>query len=133
MPEARLSPRDRRTILQQLSRDRLAELTTRFELDVDDRRSTDSHIDAIVRKRSLGFRRVLEVLRREELQAACEALRLDSGGREKAKLVERILGDDERSMDHNDPVQTSSSPSSTPPPMSVRSTGTLKSALRRFV
>jgi SAM-dependent methyltransferase len=112
-------------VLQQLSRDRLAELTTRFELDVGDRRSTDSHIDAIVRKRSLDFRRVLDVLRREELQAACAALGLDSGGREKTKLVERLLGQEERV----DP----SSPSSTPPPMSDPSTGVLKSELRRFV
>jgi hypothetical protein len=48
----------------------------RFELEVADRRSSDSHIDAIVRKRSLDFRRLLEALRREELQAACEALQV---------------------------------------------------------
>jgi hypothetical protein len=66
MPEARLPPRDRRIILEQLTRDRLNELSTRFELNVHDRRSTDAHIDAIVRKRSLDFRRVLELLRREE-------------------------------------------------------------------
>ncbi|MGO9835783.1 MAG: hypothetical protein ACLP1X_16395 [Polyangiaceae bacterium] len=46
--DARLSPRTRRTILSQLARDRLAEITTRFDLVVDDRRSLDSHIDAIV-------------------------------------------------------------------------------------
>lgn len=136
----RLPPRARRTVLEQLSRDRLSELTTRFELDVNDRRSTDSHIDAIVRKRSLDFRRVLDALQREELQAACEVLGLDPGGREKAKLVERILGTGERGLTDaendagdDEPVQTSQSPSSTPPPMSVRSTGVLKSELRRFV
>ena len=69
MPSAlRLSPKARRTVLEQLSRDRLAELTLRFELDVDDRRSTDSHIDAIVRKRSLEFGRVLEGMQRDELK-----------------------------------------------------------------
>ena len=124
--ESRLSPKDRRSVLEQLPRGRLAELTQRFELDVDDRRSTDSHVDAIVRKRSLDFRQVLEALKREELQAACNALGLDSSGREKAKLVERILGDAE-------PPQTSPPPSSTPPPMSTSATGALKSALRRFV
>ena len=131
--DTRLSPRDRRAILERLSRHRLAELTTKFELEVDDRRSTDSYIDAIVRKRSLDFGRVLELLRREELQGACEALGLDSGGREKAKLVERILGQDERVVADDGPTQTTSSASSTPPPMSVSSTGTLKSELRRFV
>ncbi len=144
---ARLSPRDRRVVLQQLSRDRLSELTNKFELEVGDRRSTDSHIDAIVRKRSLDFRRVLEVLRRHELQAACAALGLDPGGREKSKLVERIVGDDahggsaiDDDDDDNDEIAgddgetaPAASSSSAPPPMSVGSTGALKSALRRFV
>jgi hypothetical protein len=124
--EFRLSPKDRRSILQQLGRDRLADFTERLELEVADRRSTDSHIDAIVRKRSLDFRRVLEELKRDELQAACEALGLDSGGREKAKLVERILGNDA-------PLEPSSSTSSTPPPMNASEAGALKSALRRLV
>jgi hypothetical protein len=132
-PVVRLAPKARRTVLEQLSRDRLSELTTRFELDVDDRRSTDSHIDAIVRKRSLDFHRVLDVLQREELQAACDALGLDSGGREKAKLVARIVGNGEHIEGEDEPEQASSSRSSTPPPMSVRSTGALKSELRRFV
>ena len=89
--DARLSPRTRRTILSQLARDRLAEITTRFDLAVDDRRSLDSHIDAIVQKRSLDFTAVLDLLKREELQTACEQLGLDTSGREKAKLVERLL------------------------------------------
>lgn len=106
----------------------MGELTTRFELDVVDRRSSDAYIDAIVRKRSLDFRRVLEVLRREELQAACEALGLESGGREKSKLVDRIVGAQEE-----EPATTSSTTSSAPPPVSVRNEGGLKSQLRRFV
>lgn len=89
--DSRLTSKDRRTILEQLTRDRLSELTTRLNLDVVDRRSTDTHIDAIVQKRSLDFSLVLDHLKREELQAACEALGLESGGREKGKLVERIL------------------------------------------
>ncbi len=124
--ETHLSPKDRRAILAPLSRDRLGELTTHFELDVADRRSTDAHIDAIVRKRSLDFRQVLELLKRDELQAACKALGLDVGGREKAILVERILGGD-------DAPGPKPEPGSTPPPTSVRSEGALKSALRWFV
>jgi len=89
--DTRLSPRTRRTILSQLARDRLAEITTRFDLAVDDRRSLDSHIDAIVQKRNLDFTAVLDILKREELQTACEQLGLDASGREKAKLVERLL------------------------------------------
>ncbi len=123
--EFRLSPRVRRSVLEQLSRERLAELTARFELDVSDRRSLDGHIDAIVRKRSLDFRSLLHVLKREELQAACEALGLDAGGREKSMLVERIVGGQE-------PTAARATPSSVPPP-SARTEGAMKSALRRFV
>jgi hypothetical protein len=125
--ETRLSPKDRRVALAQLSRDRLAELTSRFELEVADRRSTDAHIDAIVRKRSLNFRQLLEGLHRDELQAVCEALGLDAGGREKAKLVARILGDEDEAS--KQPVTTPV----TPAPAPVRNEGGLKSALRRFI
>lgn len=139
--EIRLSPKERRVVLAQLSRDRLGELTTRFELEVTDRRSTDAHIDAIVRKRSLDFRKVLDVLKRDELQAACEALGLDAGGREKSKFVDRILGGgggepakapSSRQIEATPEADPLSS-SSAPPPASMRSEGALKSALRRFV
>lgn len=138
MPQGRLSPRERRTILEQLTRERLADITGEFELEVADRRSSDAHVDAIVRKRSLDFRRVLDMMKRGELQAACAALDLDAGGREKATLVDRLLGEEETgaspptSSSSSSPVTPSSS-SSTPPPMSIRSAGSLKSALRRFV
>lgn len=46
-------------MLQVLPRNRLADLTDRFELDVSDRRKPDAHIDAIVRKRSLDFAELL--------------------------------------------------------------------------
>jgi len=130
--EVRLSPKDRRVILAQLSRDRLGELTTRLELEVADRRSTDAHIDAIVRKRSLDFRQILALLRREELQGACEALGLAAGGRDKAKLVERILGG-EAVEEQTMATPATTTTSSVPPPVSVRSEGALKSRLRRFV
>lgn len=126
--DVRLSPKDRRTILEQLSRDRLGELTTRFELDVADRRSTDAHIDAIVRKRSLDFRRVLEVLHNDELKAACEALGLAGSGRNKPQLIARILGEGD------DPATVKSTPATDEPPtVEAPNEGALKSSLRRFV
>lgn len=67
MTEIRLAARDRRIILEQLPRDRLAELTVALALEVEDCRSTDSHVDAIVRKRSLDFARALIALRRDDL------------------------------------------------------------------
>jgi SAM-dependent methyltransferase len=139
--DARLSPKTRRAVLEQLSRERLAELAERFELEAADRRSIDAHIDAIVRKRSLDFGALLNALQRDELKAACEALGIDASGREKAPLVQRILGragpavtDGGSTADAEDETAPSAKgASSTPPPMSVRSTGALKSELRRFV
>lgn len=140
--EARLSPKDRRLVLAQLSRERLAELTARLELPVTDRRSSDAHIDAIVRKRSVDFRAVLEELRRDELQAACEALGLDPGGREKVKLVDRILAQGAEPPESppsasrgaeapSPPAEPKEprAPSSAPP----HNEGAVKAALRRFV
>lgn len=150
---SRLSPRTRRKVLELLNRDRLSELTTAFGLEVDDRRSGRSHVDAIVQKRSLDFRLVLEALTRDELKAGCEALNLDTVGREKAKLVERILGcdspgaesaghDNERngtrladdSHDVNTDAQDSAADSSTAVDVAATQTlNELKSKLRRFV
>ncbi|HEX2878592.1 MAG TPA: DNA methyltransferase, partial [Polyangiaceae bacterium] len=132
MPAAvRFSPKARRSILQQISRDRLSDLTTRLALEVDDRRSTDAHVDAIVRKRSLDFGKVLDSLQRDELQAVCAAFGLNTEGREKSKLVARIVEhlDEPKKAE---PASLAPSPSSEPPP-SASATGALKSALRRFV
>ena len=126
--EARLTPKERRRILRLLARERLAALTDHFGLEVADRRSIDAHVEAIVKKRSLVFRELLEQLRREELQEVCGALALDAGGCEKAKLVDRILGV------KKEPAPTavdSESPPSIPPP-STRDGSALKSLLRRF-
>jgi hypothetical protein len=155
MADSRLTPNDRRRILEQLSRDRLSELTTRFELEVEDRRATRSHVDAIIRKRSLDFRRVLEVLKRDELAAACDALALGAGSRDdKATLVDRLLRIEARQPRSSrrgapsgrrastaelmpaTPAAASSDDSSStsePPPVSVRGGSAVKSLLRRFV
>ncbi len=87
-----LPPAKRRLALEQLGRERLNELTQRYALDVGDRRVLDNHVDALVRARSVDFAEVLGSLKREELQAMCEALGLERGGREKEALVQRILG-----------------------------------------
>lgn len=89
--EPRLSAKQRRLALEQLSRDRLAELTASFELDVEDRRVATAHIDALVRSRKVVFDDVLATLKRSELQVICDALGLDRSGREKEVLSSRIL------------------------------------------
>jgi type I restriction enzyme M protein len=87
-----LSSAKRRLALMQLGRARLNELTTRYALDVGDRRVVDHHVDALVRTASLDFSELLGDLKREELQSICGALDLDRSGREKNVLVQRILG-----------------------------------------
>lgn len=86
------SPKNRRTALHQLARDRLSALTSHFDLEVGDRRVVENHIDALVRSRSVDFAELLGLLKREELQAICDALGLDRGGREKEALIQRVLG-----------------------------------------
>jgi type I restriction enzyme M protein len=84
--------RQRRALLEVVSREQLARITARYEMEVADRRSAASHVDAIVRAKGVDFAEVLGLLVRDELKAICEALGLDSNGREKQALIDRILG-----------------------------------------
>lgn len=87
-----LSAKERRGALEALSRDRLAEISERYELDVGDRRVVANHVDAIVRARRVDFEEVLGWLSRDELKDICEALGLDQGGRAKQVIIDRIVG-----------------------------------------
>jgi len=89
---SRLSPQQRRTALEQLGRDRLITLTGHFGLEVGDKRVAANHVSALLQARNVDFSELLGLLKREELQSICEALGLDTGGREKEVLVRRILG-----------------------------------------
>lgn len=101
----RLPPAVRRAALQELSRDRLSEITSKYKLPVEDRRVHEQHISAIVRSRSVDFAEVLEMLSRDELKAICIALGLGDSGRERAPFIERILelGEDESEPDPKGP------------------------------
>ena len=90
--EAHLPPAKRRLVFGALGRGRLAELTGKLELEVADRRSSAAHVEALMKARGLDLREALSSLKRDELKAICEALELDTGGREKDLLVARILG-----------------------------------------
>src|SRR3954470_9639590 len=93
MPERiELSARQRRSALEALSREQLARITEHVELEVTDRRSAASHVDAIVRAKRVDFAEVLGLLGRDELKAVCAALGLDTSGREKQTLLDRVLG-----------------------------------------
>jgi adenine-specific DNA-methyltransferase len=84
--------RMRRVALETLGRDRLAALTDAFELPVRDRRAASAHVDALMHARALDFSEVLRRLARDELKAICEALGLDTSGKEKEPIVQCILG-----------------------------------------
>jgi type I restriction enzyme M protein len=87
----RPSASQRRTALEQLGRDRLLSLTAYFRLEVADKRVTGHHINALLQAQSVDFSELLGLLSRQELQSICTALGLDTGGREKELLAQRIL------------------------------------------
>jgi type I restriction enzyme M protein len=58
----------------------------------DPRRSAASHVDAIVRAKRVDFAEVLGLVGRDELKTVCEVLGLDTSGREKQILLDRVLG-----------------------------------------
>jgi len=91
MPEGTLPAKTRRAALEVLSRDRLADITAKLELPVEDRRAKEAHVDAIVRAEGV-FADVLRLLQRQELKTICEVLGLESSGKEKDVIIQRILG-----------------------------------------
>ena len=91
MPD--LPAKVRRAALEALGRDSLANLTTKFNLAVQDRRAAAAHVDALMRSRTVEFPALLGELQRDDLKAICEAIGLDPSGREKEGLVQRILAD----------------------------------------
>jgi len=91
MATPRLQPAQQRTALRVLGRDRLRELTDHFELDVGDKRVVDNHVDALARSRRVDFADVLARLSRKELKAICAALGLETSGKAKEPIVQRIL------------------------------------------
>ena len=88
------SPKLRRRALETLSRDSLATVTAKLGLEVEDRRSQASHVEAILKAKATPFGDVLRLLTREDLKAICEALGLDTAGKEKEPIVQRILAAD---------------------------------------
>jgi type I restriction enzyme M protein len=87
-----LSSEHRRIALQTLDRARLSKLTEAFEVAVEDRRTAQSHVDALVRSPKVEFGALLTGLTRPELQGMCEALGLDSNDRKKEALIARVMG-----------------------------------------
>jgi hypothetical protein len=127
-----LTPKERRTLLAQLPHARLAELTAHFGITVEDRRSNEAHVEAIVKKRSLDLRDVLDQLSKDELKALCQAVGHPAQGT-KAALVDRLLGvPGEDAIEHAAQAPGTGTPSKADVPVATENTA-LKSHLRRFV
>jgi type I restriction enzyme M protein len=89
-------PTTREIILDLLSRDELLDLVDRHEVVVSDRR-VKAHLAEMLGKSGPALPELLADFSRDQLKEVCRSLGLDDSGREKAALVERILGlgDDE--------------------------------------
>jgi len=85
------SPKLRRKALEALSRDAVAAVTGKLDLVVEDRRAQAAHVEAILKAKGRPFGDVLRLLSRDDLKAICMALGLDTSGKEKEPIVERIL------------------------------------------
>ena len=82
----------KRRILSALGKAELLDISRRLELDGTSRMTVDALVDAIARsKRASVAAIVQESMSRDTLKAICVACGLDDTGKEKARLVERIL------------------------------------------
>lgn len=79
-----------RDALLVLSRDRLSEVAARLRVEVADRRSANSHAEAIARAQGLTTGDILAEAKRSELKGICEKLGVDSSGKEKGPILARI-------------------------------------------
>lgn len=84
----------RRKLLASITRGRLLELATRFEVAGLSGKSKDEVVGAIAGARSIKTRELLAVLGRDELKALCREFGLGDAGRDKKSLVDRLLGND---------------------------------------
>ena len=82
----------KRDVLSLLSRDELLAVVDRFELPVADRRVKDQLIQAIGPSKKATLDDALADCARDRLKELCRALGLDDSGKEKAALVDRIVG-----------------------------------------
>ena len=79
-------------LLDHLSRDELIALADRCALQVADRRVKAQLIEAAARLPRASLDAYLSDLARDRLKELCRALDLDDSGREKAVIIDRLLG-----------------------------------------
>jgi type I restriction enzyme M protein len=82
----------KRDVVAQLSKAELLSVVDRHELSVPDRRVRDGLMEVVAASKKATLDEILPELSRDRLKELCVALGLDDGGREKALLVDRLLG-----------------------------------------
>ena len=125
----------KRDCLESLKAERLRELVELFGVEPASRRKKSDLVAALADGRRVDFGEVLHRLKLAELRRICGVLALDARGTSKDELVQRIMGNG-LSPEGGAVTPEEAEPltdSTAPPPMSARSSGRLKSALRRFV
>lgn len=86
------STRGRKLALRAFDVARLRELVDLAKVDVADRRSRDGLIQALADGRRVDFWTLLQRMTRDDLKAMCRAVGLPDDGREKAPIIERLMG-----------------------------------------
>ena len=82
----------KRDVLAHLTRDERLAVVDRFTLAVPDRRAKEGLVEAVAASKKATLAEILPGYARERLKELCRALGLDDGGKEKAPIVERIVG-----------------------------------------
>jgi type I restriction enzyme M protein len=82
----------KRDLLAQFSRDELVSVVDQFGLDAPNRRKKDDLIDVIAASKRATLTEILPRLSRERLKELCRAFDLDDSGKDKASIVQRLLG-----------------------------------------
>ena len=82
----------KRTVLEALTRDELIFVADAFDLQVEDRRSKAKLIEAVAGSKKATLPAFLADYPRDRLKELCRALDLDDSGKEKAAIIERIVG-----------------------------------------
>jgi type I restriction enzyme M protein len=82
----------KRDVLAHLTHDELLAVVDRFTLVVPDRRSNEGLVAAVAASKKATLAEILPGYARDRLKELCRGLGLDDGGKEKAAIVDRILG-----------------------------------------
>src|ERR1044071_3048970 len=82
----------KRRIVQALTKQELLAIADTYGLEVEDRRVRDQLIEAAAASREVELGAVLRDMSRDRLKELCREVGLDDSGKEKAPIIERLIG-----------------------------------------